>query len=243
MASLPRPLIAVLVATLAAFAMWYVELKPSSKSSNGGSSQGLGQYQGAINKAHQAVATSNAANAKLGAPTSTAPVHTAAGPSHTTATAAKTSARTAPKTAVKTTAATATAVKTNAKPTTKTATAAKTAAKPSPAAMSTAAVATVQQALQVNKVVAILFYNGAASDDRAVKQELSTIKTDGSKVVKVAVPLSQLTKFSLITEQIPVVTAPTFVVINAAKQATSITGFADTLQIQQLIDDALPAKS
>jgi hypothetical protein len=241
MASLPRPLIALLVATLAGFAMWYVELKPSSKSSSGGSSQGLGQYQGAINQAHKAVAISGAANAKLGAPTSTAPVHTAtpaktATPA-TSATAAKTTATATVKTTAKSPAKavvkTTTAVKT---------TAAKTAAKPSPAAMSKAAVATVQQALQANKVVAVLFYNGLAADDQAVKQELSTINDDGGKVVKVAVPLSQLTTFSLITQQIPVVTAPTFVVINAAKQATSITGFADTLQIQQLIDDALPAK-
>ena len=47
-------MIAFLVATLAGFGLWYVELKPSSSTSGGGS-QGVGAYQSAINKAHQAV--------------------------------------------------------------------------------------------------------------------------------------------------------------------------------------------
>jgi hypothetical protein len=65
-------MIALLVATLAGFGLWYVELKPGSAAS-GGSSQGLGPYQSAINKAHQAVKISGAANARLGDPTSTTP--------------------------------------------------------------------------------------------------------------------------------------------------------------------------
>ena len=55
-----RSLIALLIGTVAFFALWVVALKPGS-SKTGSGSQGLGQYQSAINKAHQAVATSNAA--------------------------------------------------------------------------------------------------------------------------------------------------------------------------------------
>lgn len=221
-------MIALLVATLAAFALWYVELRPSSSSTSGGSSQGVGQYQGPINQAHQAVATSGAANARLGAPTSTAPAHASTVPAHAAAKPARTAkaATTAkPATAAKPKAAT--------KPATKASSA---------STMSTVGVATVQAALKANKVVAILFYNGSAADDQAVKQELSSLSTDGGKVVKLAVPLSQLTNFALVTQQVPVVTAPTFVVIDAAKHATSITGFADTLQIQQLVAGALTVK-
>lgn len=258
MASLPRPLIALLVATLGAFGMWYVELRPSS-STSGGSSQGVGQYQGAINQAHKAVAISGAANAKLGSPTSTAPTskaHAAAKPG----TAAKAHAAAKPVTAAKAHAPAKTkahapakskalapakskaSAPAKSKSTSKAA--AKTAGKTSSSStMSAPTVATVLTALKDDKVVAILFYNGASADDLAVKQELSTVSTDGGKVVKVAVPLSQLTNFALVTQQVPVVTAPTFVVIDAAKQATSITGFADTLAIQQLVAAAVAAKS
>jgi hypothetical protein len=230
MASLPRPLIGLLVATLAAFGLWYVELKPSS-SSSGSSQGGVGQYQSAINQAHQAVKISGAANARLGAPTSTGPVPNSPTPAKT-ATAAK------PATA------TATAVK----PATKTATTkAKVAttktAKPAAKALTTAQqVSLITSAIESRKVVAVLFYNTSAADDQAMAKELGTVSTHGGQVVRLAVPVSELTNFSIITQQIPVVTAPTLVLIDADRQATTLTGFADTDEISQRIDDAFAAK-
>jgi hypothetical protein len=239
MASLPRPLIGLLVATLAAFGLWYVELKPSS--SAGGSSQGgVGQYQSAINKAHQAVKISGAANARLGAPTSTGPAPNSPTPAKT-ATAAK--AATATATAVKPATKRATA--------TKTATAAKSAttktkaatAKPAAKTLTTAQqVSLITSAIESHKVVAVLFYNASAADDQAMAKELGTVSTHGGQVVNLAVPLSELTNFSIITQQIPVVTAPTLILIDANRQATTLTGFADTVEISQRIDDALAAK-
>jgi hypothetical protein len=239
MASLPRPLIALLVATLAAFGLWYVELKPSS-SSSGGSSQGLGAYQSAINKAHQAVKISGAANAKLGAPTSTGPAP--ASPTTTNATTAKASSPTT------TSAKTAPAVKSAApaKPARHAKTVARAKAAPAePAAktLSTAQqVSLIKNAIDSHKVVAVLFYNTAASDDQAMAHELAAVPTHGGKVVKLAVPVSELTSFAIITQQVPVVTAPTLVLIDAARQATTITGYADPLEISQRVDDALAAK-
>ena len=70
MRSLPKPLIGLLLGTVAFFAVWMVALKPSS-SSSGGSPSGVGQYQSAINQAHQAVKTSHAGKAvKLAVPVS-----------------------------------------------------------------------------------------------------------------------------------------------------------------------------
>ena len=46
----------------------------------------------------------------------------------------------------------------------------------------------------------------------------------------------------MITQQVPVVTAPTLVVIDASRQATTLTGFADPLVISQMVADALAAK-
>ncbi|MGH2883363.1 MAG: hypothetical protein ACRDPA_11825 [Solirubrobacteraceae bacterium] len=239
MASLPRPLIALLVATLAAFGLWYVELKPSS-SSSGGSSQGVGAYQSAINQAHQAVKISGAANAKLGAPTSTGPAPKS--PTTTNATAAK--------------AAPATATSANATPATKTAVPAKPAAhaktvthtksapaKPAAKTLSKAQqVSLVKNAIESHKVVAVLFYNTAASDDQAMDHELASVPTHGGNVVKLAAPVSELSSFGMITQQVPVVTAPTLVVIDASRQATTLTGFADPLVISQMVADALAAK-
>src|SRR6516165_5903844 len=178
MRSLPKPLIGLLLGTVAFFAVWMVALKPSS-SSSGGSPSGVGQYQSAINKAHQAVTTSNQANARLGAPTATTP-----------ATTAKVSTTPAAKAAPATSA--------------KTSPAAKAAAHKSPANASTTAsaaseVQTVQNAVRAGKVVAVLFYNSAAADDRAMKSELASIPTHKGEVVRLAVPVSQLTQFSMIT--------------------------------------------
>ena len=246
MASLPRPLIGLLVATLAAFGLWYVELKPSS-SSSGSSQGGVGQYQSAINQAHQAVKISGAANARLGAPTSTGPApnsptpaKTATGAKPGTATATATATAVKPATKGATTTETVTATKTA---TTKTKVATTKTAKPAAKALTTAQqVSLITRAIESRKVVAVLFYNTSAADDQAMAKELGTVSTHGGHVVRLAVPVSELTNFSIITQQIPVVTAPTLVLIDANRQATTLTGFADTDEISQRIDDALAAK-
>ncbi len=216
MGTLPKPLIGLLLGTVAFFAIWMVALKPSSSSSSGGSQGGVGQYQSAINKAHQAVTTSNQANAKLGAPTSTTP---------------------APKPTKPTKTATATAA--NAAPVTKAKTAAKAAPAAKPAAVSTAdQVTTVQDAIRDHKVLAVLFYNPAGSDDQSMVKELAAVKAHGLPIVKVAVPLSALTQFGMITTQVSVVTSPTLVIIDPQHQATTITGFASSGEIGTRIADA-----
>jgi len=218
MARLPKPLLGLLLGTVVFFAIWMVALKPKS-SAGGGSQGGVGQYQPAIDKAHQAVTTSNQANAKLGAPTATAPAPTPATPAKP---APATPAKTTPKTAAK------------AAPVTKNTPDVAQSAKPG--------VQTIQSAIRAGKVVAVLFYNDAAADDRAVKNELAEVPTHHGKVVKLAVPVSQLTQYSVVTQQIPVVTAPTLVLIDAARQATTITGYADPVEIAQRISDALSSK-
>ena len=223
MASLPKPLIGLLLGTVAFFAIWMVALKPSSSSSGGGSQGGVGQYQSAINAAHGAVTTSNQANAKLGAPTATVP---AAKPATNSATKPARTPATKPTTKPAATAKPAHATK-HAQ-----------AAAPSAAA----AVATVQNAISDHKVLAVLFYNPAAADDQVMKSELAALSTHGGKVVKLAVPVAELTKFGMVTQQVPVVTAPTLVLIDATRQATTLTGFADSLEISQRIDDALSVK-
>ena len=245
MASLPRPLIGLLVATLAAFGLWYVELKPSS-SASGGSSQGVGAYQSAINQAHQAVKVSGAANARLGAPTSTGRAPSSPTPGKTagaTTTAASTAAAGTPAATAKTATKAAATAKATAPAKDSAKTKAATPVKPAGKHLSTAQqVSLVENAIESHKVVAVLFYNPAASDDQAMDKELASVPTHRGKVVKLAVPVSERTSFGIITQQVPVVTAPTLVLIDAARQATTLTGFADPLEISQRVDDALAAK-
>jgi hypothetical protein len=209
MASLPRPLIAVLVATVALFALWTVALKKTftgggSSSSNSPSAP---VYQSAIAKAHQASATSNSASAADGAPVSTSQASAPA----TTPSQPAPAAVHAP-------------------------TAAKAAKKPS-----TVSVKGVLRAVSQHKVVLILFYNPSAADDTAVKQELAGIPTHGGRVAKFTVPVSQLSSYSAVTNQVPVSSSPTLLLIDKRGEATSLVGFVDQLAISQRVTDALSA--
>jgi hypothetical protein len=205
-----RPLIALLVASVAFLAVWMVALKPSSSGSSGGSNA----YQSAIAKAHQAVGTSNAASAAHGG--------TVGGTATAKTPAAQTSA-----------------------PAVATGGATKLTIHPAPAtshaapATPTQRVNSVAHALRTNKVIALLFYNGAAADDRAVRKEFGSVPTRKAHVVKLAVPLSELARYTVVTNQVPVSSSPTLVLVDRRQHATTIVGFADRFEIAQRVDDAL----
>jgi hypothetical protein len=97
----------------------------------------------------------------------------------------------------------------------------------------------VAHALQTGKVLALLFYNPAATDDRAVKQELAAVPTHSGKVVKIAVPVNRLAQYGVITNQVQVQVSPTLVLIDKSRQASTIVGFADRFEIAQRVADAL----
>jgi hypothetical protein len=100
----------------------------------------------------------------------------------------------------------------------------------------------VERALVANKVVALLFFNPAGADDRAVAQELASVPTRGGKVVKLAVPLSEVSHYKVVTDQVPVDSSPTLVLIDPDQQAQTIVGFADRFEIAQRVADALRVK-
>ncbi len=241
MGNVSRPLIALLVGTVAFFALWLVALKPSSSSSGNGSSQGLGQYQGAINQAHNAVKVANGAAAAQGGNLATpsgapaqrptvqqAPAKAAGG---ATAAVAATAARPSTSAASHTTAA-------------RRGKTAPTAKSPKAAATQTTAerLRLVDRALRQHRVLAMLFYNPASPDDRAVDQELATLPGHQGRVVKLAVPISEVSDYLVVTNQVNVTESPTLVLINPAAQASTILGFADTFELAQRVDDALAVK-
>jgi len=219
-----------LLAAVGIFAILWVTVIHSGSSSSSGNT-GLGAYQGAINAAHAAVTTANESGVK-NAPTSIASVTTAnARPA--TASSVKTSATTKaaakPKTAVKVKAV-ATA---KAKPA-KAVTAAKHRAQ-TPAQRESI----VLNARKSHKVLAVLFYNPNGPVDGEVMHELATVPLHSSRLVSIAVPINELARYSAITSQVPVTIAPTLVIVNAQDQASTITGFTDSYEIQQRLVDAL----
>jgi hypothetical protein len=255
MTHVSRPLIAVLLGAVVFFAVWTVALKPhSSTSGGGGSSSGVGSYQSAIDKAHQAVATSDKASAAHGGTLPPSATTGTARGTQTTTTAGSASsttahAATAPSTATATTAGattagatTGSAVAATPTPATSAASASATASTPTVSAAQQR-LSTTEHALDSGEVVALLFYNPAAADDRAMRQELSAVPANG-QVVKLAVPLSEAGTYTFITAHVPLDTSPTLVLIDRSKQATTIVGFADRFEIAQRIADALavPAK-
>jgi hypothetical protein len=207
MANVPRPLIALLVATVAVAALWVVALKPSSSSSGGGS-QGASTYKSAVNKAHQAVAISNQASAAHGGTVATSPAATP-----------QPSAAAAPKPAVRHPA---------------------RSARVSPSTLRRLNV--VERALSLHKVIALLFYNPAAADDQAVRRELAAVPGHGGAVVKLAVPLRELSRYAVVANQVPVNSSPTLVLIDREQRATTLVGFADGFEILNRVADALAAR-
>jgi hypothetical protein len=216
MASLPRPLIGLLVASVAFFAVWTVALKPS--------------------KSGGPVSSSSSPAAAASQPKPAASQPKPAAPAHADAKATASHAATAHAAATSHASASASAAK--AKPV------AKTAAKPAvkhtvtPQQRQSA----IENALNKHRVLAILFFNPAAADDQAVKHELDAIPARGGKVVKLAVPLSELTRYPVITNQVQVTESPTLVLIDGKHKADMLTGYLDQLELSQRVSDALAVK-
>jgi len=221
-----RPLIALLAGTVAFFAIWLVALKPSG---GGAGSQKPGVYVSPIAKAHRAVAASAAASVAHGG---------------TVIPSARPGAR-----ATTTTPAAATSAASVHAPTPTTKHPASRIFKTGstwPAHRPRASAAdrrarSVARAIQANKTLALLFYNAAGADDRAVRQELDAVPAHRGRVLRLAVPLSELARYAVVTNQVRVTGSPTLVVIDRAHHAGTIVGFADRFEISQLVADALAA--
>ena len=237
MTDVSRPLIAVLLGVVVFFAVWTVALKPHSSTSGGsGSSSGLGSYQSAIDKAHQAVTTSDKASVVHGG---ALPPSATVGSAATTASPAATNAPAATTAPATTTTHAASAAATKRAATRATTTAATASSAPASAAQRR--LSATESALDTNEVVALLFYNPAGADDRAVRQELGAVPTNGNKVVKLAVPLSEAGRYTFIAANVRLDSSPTLVLIDRAKRATTIVGFADRFEIAQRVADTLAA--
>lgn len=216
MENVSRPLIAFLIGSVALFALWFIALKPSSSSS----SSSPGAYQSAIAAAHNAVASSGAggaAKAGTGGSTTSQPT------SRSTAPAAAAAAHpvTIPK-----------------------ALSHRHVRRTPPVRLGRHLTAVqrlklVTRALNHRRAIALLFYNPAGADDRAVKQELAAVPDHRGAVLKLTVPLRELQQYSVVTSQVTVNQSPTLVLIDRTHTASLIVGFADRFEIAQRVSDIL----
>jgi hypothetical protein len=229
-ASVPRPLIALLLGTVVFFALWMTALKPSG---GGKGHPGLGRYQPAIKEACSVPGLSHPVGC---GPTASRPSSTSSG--HAAPPASR-GAGAAGASAGRSAASGGSATQGHSPPAQK----ATTGKYVQPALGAQAGFAAVEAGLREHRVLALLFYNPSAADDQAVHQELSSVSTHHGEVVKLAVPLQYLFRYSTLLNEVPVNFSPTLVLINRARQANEIAGFADSFEIDQRVADALKSHS
>src|SRR5947209_3892515 len=75
----------------------------------------------------------------------------------------------------------------------------------------------------------------AVKTSDAANGELAAAATH-SVVVKVAVPVSAISSFTMLTNTVPVSTSPTLILIDRDGNASTITGFADRFEIAQRLN-------
>jgi hypothetical protein len=239
---------------LAAFVLlavaWFTVLRPKSDSSTeapipaqtttaqpaaGGASAktapGVSGLAGAVAKANGAVATSTtAANAtqSAAAKASDEAVPAATGAATTKATGAATP--------------TAAAGAASPAAATKAAEVKKAAADKAAAAAKKAALADADPStrlfpfLDKGKVVVLLFY-GKGADDRAARKAVRRIATTDKNVISAYAPITDVGKYEAITTDVPVMSAPTVLVIGKDHKAITLNGFIDAATIAQTVGD------
>jgi hypothetical protein len=247
MNQISRPFQIALVAVVAFFGLWMVALKPSSSTGSATASPAPAASAApapstkttgnailsAPAKARAAVAAGNAASAAAAGASAGGSTSAQGTPSSPTGSAAPVTV--APVAGASTGAATngAASTKTQVAP---------AAGHAVPTRSAQQRLGVVGRAISARKVVAILFYNPKAPDDREVKQELAAVPSSGGKVVSLAVPLFELSFYPVVTSQVPVTMSPTLVIINPLRQASTIEGFADGFEISQRITDAVDGR-
>lgn len=216
MSQVSRPVLIALIAAFAFAGVWFVALRPKSDSGSSSSSPsahsapGVTGLKRAIGKAHGAVSQANRSSGAA------APALPAAAP------------RTAATPATRAPVDPAQGTRAPAKP-------------PAPALPPATSPrdAIVQAALAAHKVVAIGFFNPGSSDDLAVAKALKGADSHHGRVLLMGAHIADLAQFGSITSKAGVFGSPTVIIIDRKGMAGAVTGFADQLELNQRIADAL----
>jgi hypothetical protein len=103
-------------------------------------------------------------------------------------------------------------------------------------------VASVRTALKLHKAVAVAFVDSATADSQAVERELLHVSRFDGRAFTIAVSLADLSDYAFITKTVEVTVAPTVVVVDPRRRATTIVGATDRGEIEQRLADALAAR-
>ena len=93
--------------------------------------------------------------------------------------------------------------------------------------------------IENKKVVVLLFSNSRLSDDREVGRAVSRIDRHGGKVKVHRAPIGNLADFEPITRGVPIVTSPSVLVIDRARQARVVSGLTVKSELDETVDAAL----
>ena len=231
MSQVSRPMQIALGATLLLLAVWFVALRPKSQNADqaaapapapaqttpapvSGAAPGTAGLAGAIDKAHQAVTTANGDAERAAQSSADAPAASGGAPARAGATTARTDAG-----------------GTNG--------GAHVSTKP---IHTHGPVASVRAALRLHKAIAIAFVDSATADSRAVDRELLHVSHFGGRAFTLSVPLADIADYGFIANSVEVTVAPTVVIVDPKRHATTIVGAADRVEIEQRLADALKVK-
>lgn len=103
-------------------------------------------------------------------------------------------------------------------------------------------VASVRAALRMHKAIAIAFVDSATADSRAVDRELLHVSHFRGRAFTLSVPLVDIADYGFIANSVEVTVAPTVVIVDPQRHATTIVGAADRVEIEQRLADALKVK-
>jgi hypothetical protein len=104
-------------------------------------------------------------------------------------------------------------------------------------------VASVRAALRMHTAIAIAFVDSATADSRSVDRELLHVSRFGGRAFTLSVPLADIADYGFITNTVEVTVAPTVVIVDPQRRATTIVGAADRVEIEQRLADALKASA
>jgi hypothetical protein len=99
--------------------------------------------------------------------------------------------------------------------------------------------APVKRALDAHKVVAVLFWNPRAIDDRSVHASLEAVPRRGGKVAVFSDRVKNLSRYTRISTATSINTTPSLVVVNRKGEAEVVTGYLDRQTVAQYVRNAL----
>src|SRR3954453_19303644 len=97
----------------------------------------------------------------------------------------------------------------------------------------------VLTAVAQNKVMVLLFFNPKSADDRAVKRAVAKVDRWGGQVFVHSAPIKSIAGYGRITRGADVEQSPTVVVVDHKLRATRLVGFVDAETIDQAVVDAM----